>query len=135
MALISGRKQVDLSIQDGCFGCGTFRMGCGCRLERRKSRDDGKCRAAPSRLAAGRDPDRTRAVHLYCSGAGCRGADVLSAGIALAPDGAIGTSNAVSAPTVRLRVDAARPLVFLPRWRLDAVRDALLPPGADGGKR
>ena len=56
-------------------------------------------------------------------------------GIALAPDGPIGTSNAVSAPTVRLRVDAARLLVILPRRRLDAVLDALLPPGADGGKR
>ena len=56
-------------------------------------------------------------------------------GIALAPDGPIGTSNAVSAPTVRLRVDAARLLVILPRQRLDAVLDALLPPGADGGKR
>jgi thiamine pyrophosphokinase len=56
-------------------------------------------------------------------------------GIALAPDGAVGTSNAVSAPTVRLRVDAARLLVILPRQRLDAVLDALLPPGADGGKR
>ncbi len=54
-------------------------------------------------------------------------------GIALAPDGLIGTSNAVSAPTVRLRVDAARLLVILPRRRLDAVLDALLPPGADGG--
>jgi len=56
-------------------------------------------------------------------------------GIALAPDGLIGTSNAVSGPSVRLRVDAARLLVILPRQRLDAVLDALLPPGEDGGKR
>ena len=77
-------------------------------------------------------------VHLYCSGAECRGAGALSADIALAPDGLIGTSNAVSAPTVRLRVDAARLLVILPRRRLDAVLDALLPPhppGADDRQR
>ncbi|MCA3448299.1 MAG: thiamine diphosphokinase [Rhodobacter sp.] len=54
-------------------------------------------------------------------------------GIALAPDGLIGTSNAVSAPTVRLQVDAARLLVILPRRRLDAVLDALLPPGSPRG--
>jgi hypothetical protein len=65
----------------------------------------------------------------------CRGAGALSADIALAPDGLIGTWNAVSAPTVRLRVDAARLLGILPRQRLDAVRDAPLPSGADGGKR
>ena len=47
----------------------------------------------------------------------CRGAGASSADIALAPDGLIGTSNAVSAPTVRLRVDAARLLVILPRQR------------------
>ncbi|MCA3487464.1 MAG: hypothetical protein IOD05_09500 [Rhodobacter sp.] len=44
----------------------------------------------------------------------------------------------VSAPTVRLRVDAARLLVILPRRRLDAVLDALLPPhppGADDRQR
>ncbi|MFN7270325.1 MAG: hypothetical protein ACK5UA_15300 [Cereibacter sp.] len=32
----------------------------------------------------------------------------------------------VSVPTVRLRVDAARLLVILPRRRLDAVLDALM---------
>lgn len=55
-------------------------------------------------------------------------------GIALAPDGLIGTSNVVSAPTVRLRVDAARLLVILPRRRLDAVLDALVPPGPPGAE-
>ncbi|MCE2737811.1 MAG: hypothetical protein LW703_05495 [Rhodobacter sp.] len=54
------------------------------------------------------------------------GAGALSADIALAPDGRIGTSNVVSAPTVRPRVDAARRLVILPRRRLDAVLDALM---------
>ena len=48
-------------------------------------------------------------------------------GIAFAPDGPVGTSNEVSAPTVRLCVDAARLLVILPRQRLDAVLIALLP--------
>ncbi len=48
-------------------------------------------------------------------------------GIPLAPDGLVGTSNEVSAPTVRLQVDAARLLVILPRQRLDAVLTALVP--------
>jgi thiamine pyrophosphokinase len=48
-------------------------------------------------------------------------------GIAFAPDGPVGTSNEVSAPTVRLRVDAARLLVILPRRRLDAALHALVP--------
>jgi len=49
-------------------------------------------------------------------------------GIAFAPDGPVGTSNEVSASTVRLRVDAARMLVILPRQRLDAALNALVPP-------
>jgi len=51
-------------------------------------------------------------------------------GIAFAPDGPVGTSNEVSAPTVRLQVDAARMLVILPRQLLDAALHALVPPGA-----
>lgn len=48
-------------------------------------------------------------------------------GIAFAPDGQVGTSNEVCAPEVRLRVDAARMLVILPRQRLDAALAALVP--------
>lgn len=47
-------------------------------------------------------------------------------GIAFAPDGPVGTSNEVSAPLVRLQVDAARMLVILPRQRLDAALRALV---------
>ena len=59
------------------------------------------------------------------------------AGLPFAPDGQIGTSNEVSAPEVRLRFDAARMLVIVPRLRLDAVLTALVPgwrpPPARGG--
>jgi thiamine pyrophosphokinase len=48
-------------------------------------------------------------------------------GIAFAPDGQIGTSNMVSAPLVHLGFDAPRMLVILPRQRLDAVLNALVP--------
>jgi thiamine pyrophosphokinase len=49
------------------------------------------------------------------------------AGLPFAPDGRIGTSNQVSAPQVRLRFDAARMLVIVPRARLDAVLTGLVP--------
>lgn len=48
-------------------------------------------------------------------------------GIGFAPDGRVGTSNEVSAPKVVLRFDSARMLVILPRVRVAAVLDALLP--------
>lgn len=48
-------------------------------------------------------------------------------GLAFAPDGRIGTSNAVSAPEVRLSFDAPRMLVILPRERLGAVIAGLAP--------
>lgn len=41
-------------------------------------------------------------------------------GLALAPDGRIGTSNRVSDPVVRLEFDSPGMLVILPRARLDA---------------
>ena len=49
------------------------------------------------------------------------------AGLRFAPDGVIGTSNAVAAREVRLRFDAGRMLVIVPRTRLDAVLSALVP--------
>lgn len=59
------------------------------------------------------------------------------AGLRFAPDGQIGTSNEVSVPQVRLRFDAARMLVIVPRVRLDAVLTGLVPgwqgPRAGGG--
>ncbi|MFN3936509.1 MAG: thiamine diphosphokinase [Gemmobacter sp.] len=42
------------------------------------------------------------------------------AGLRFAPDGMIGTSNEVAASRVRLRFDARRMLVILPRGRLEA---------------
>lgn len=48
-------------------------------------------------------------------------------GIPFAPDGRIGTSNAVSAPRVRLAFDGPGMLVILPRRRLDAALRALVP--------
>lgn len=48
-------------------------------------------------------------------------------GLAFAPDGMIGTSNEVSAPEVRVQVDAPRMLAILPRARLDRVISGLLP--------
>lgn len=47
------------------------------------------------------------------------------AGLEFAPGGLIGTSNAVSAPIVRLRFDAARMLVILPSSALPAVLHGL----------
>lgn len=55
-------------------------------------------------------------------------------GLAFAPDGRIGTSNAVSDPVVRLSFDAARMLVILPRARLRAALAGLVP-GWQGGPR
>ncbi|MGL4279049.1 MAG: thiamine diphosphokinase, partial [Albidovulum sp.] len=48
-------------------------------------------------------------------------------GLKLAPDGRIGTSNAVDAGVVQLRFDQDGMLVVLPRRRLRAVLAALLP--------
>jgi thiamine pyrophosphokinase len=48
-------------------------------------------------------------------------------GLAMAPDGVIGTSNRVSAPQVSLRFDQPGMLVILPRARLDAAINALVP--------
>lgn len=56
------------------------------------------------------------------------------AGLRFATDGTIGTSNQVAAPVVRLRFDAPRMLVILPRARLGAVLGALaLPSPVHGG--
>ncbi len=55
------------------------------------------------------------------------------AGLEFAPDAMIGTSNQVSAAQVRLRFDAPRMLVILPRVRLAAALAALVPPAAHGG--
>lgn len=49
------------------------------------------------------------------------------AGLAFAPGGMIGTSNAVTAPEVSLRFDGPGMLVLLPRARLDAALAALVP--------
>lgn len=48
-------------------------------------------------------------------------------GVRFAPDGAIGTSNEVIDPVVRLAFDAPRMLVILPRARLKAALAALVP--------
>jgi thiamine pyrophosphokinase len=48
------------------------------------------------------------------------------AGIRFAPDGSIGTSNRVAAPRVRLRFDAPRMLIILPRAGLDAALAGLI---------
>jgi thiamine pyrophosphokinase len=48
-------------------------------------------------------------------------------GLGFAPAGVIGTSNRVSDPEVRLRFDQPGMLVILPRARLDAVINALVP--------
>lgn len=50
-------------------------------------------------------------------------------GIAFAPGGATSTSNEAAAAAVRLRFDGPGMLVLLPRKRLDAALDALLPGG------
>lgn len=49
------------------------------------------------------------------------------AGLAFAPDGRIGTSNAVISPVVSLRFGAPGMLVVLARARLDAALDGLVP--------
>ncbi|MFN3642063.1 MAG: thiamine diphosphokinase [Gemmobacter sp.] len=56
-------------------------------------------------------------------------------GIDFAPDGRIGTSNAVAEGPVRLAFDAPRMLVILPRRALGPALDALVPgrPAARGG--
>lgn len=48
-------------------------------------------------------------------------------GVRFAPDGATGTSNAVTDPVVRLAFDAPRMLVILPRARLRSALAALVP--------
>jgi len=52
--------------------------------------------------------------------------------VRFAPDGMIGTSNQVAARRVRLTFDTAAMLVILPRARLGAVLDALVPPTPAG---
>jgi thiamine pyrophosphokinase len=59
-------------------------------------------------------------------------------GLHFAPQGRIGTSNEVAVPEVRLAFDAALMLVILPRARLDAVLNGLVPqwrpPRGAGGR-
>lgn len=84
--------------------------------------------AAPPRLVLElRAGDRVSLYPLARVTGASTGLDWPIAGLVLAPDARVGTSNRVTAGRVELNFDTPGMLVILPRARLDAALDALAP--------